>query len=239
MIEPTPRPKPPLPKRRSWERLEGETTTQHELFARYRDLKPGLRTVEAVSKQKGVKHAHQTLKDLCAEYHWVARANAYDDFVYTQAERIERWKRIGSLRKMRERHRDVGKIAMDKALRAIRKTSFVPKTPSEVATLIKAALALEESGHVFDPLEAIVSGDENEQPTEETEARRLAIEVFTTGGASLPADDLRTTLMGFYDQRPPNVPASVTTLPPEDTNPPPGLDEPDQGLDETRPPDED
>jgi hypothetical protein len=218
---PAPRPKPPLPKRRSWQRLQGESGAYFDLFAAYRDLPKDKRTVERMKLETPIGRAHSLnhLRDVCTDYHWVQRAIAYDDFIQESAERADRTARVDSLRRMRKNHRTHGDALMSKAMGYLRGSVKV-ESLRDACMLVRLALELENSGHVFDPLEAIVSGDDTEQPTDTTEQRRLSIEIFTTGGASMPADDLRSQLVAFYDQKPPGFVAPMSA-PAQNPSPPP------------------
>jgi hypothetical protein len=206
-----PRPKPDLPKRRAWLRLEGESNDHFELFAAYRDLPASKRTVEQMCRATAIGKTQSLswLRQLCADYHWVQRAIAFDDFINEQAEREERFTRVASLRRMRAKHREHGDALMGKAIGFLRGEGAKLTCIADALRMAKMGMELQASGHVFDPTVAIVSGDNTEQPTEQTENRRLSIEVFTTGGASMPADDLRSQLAAMYDQRPPSLAAAV------------------------------
>jgi hypothetical protein len=66
-----------------WERLEGEPTKAYELFCFFRDYGPS-RTYSAVArKYNGIEFdsGHDNLRAYGKKWNWLARAQAYDDYI--------------------------------------------------------------------------------------------------------------------------------------------------------------
>lgn len=123
-----------------WERQQGESSGNYKLFCIYRDM-PYTKSVDrTLSKTaKEAKKTQRRIEELSANYSWVSRADAYDDYL----ERITREKFQGELLEMRERHAQIAKGLTEKALGALSVIDIEKIKASDITTMLKTAIDIE------------------------------------------------------------------------------------------------
>ena len=106
-----------------WERQTGEPPAAWAAFQVYRDLGSG-RTIRKAAEQMGRSPTH--LSEYSARFAWQDRSAAWDN----ELDRLARADTVKNIRRMREKHADLGEEALEKAANAL---SHLPEN------LIKAA----------------------------------------------------------------------------------------------------
>lgn len=124
-----------------WERLKGETSNYYSQFAKYRDLRYEegerslLRTAEVLGMSK------RSLEKLSVRFHWVDRAEKYDDFIERQIRKANEEEII----QMGKRHADIAVAMQNKALNALQKIDADDLKANDITNMIKTAIDIERT----------------------------------------------------------------------------------------------
>lgn len=131
-----------------WERMTGEPPAAWAAFQTYRDLGQG-RTIRKAAEVLGKSPAH--LSEYSARFSWPDRAAAWDN----ELDRLTRADNVKAIRRMRQRHADLGEEALAKAAAALNKIPDEDLKPSDIARLMDVASRLERiaRGDVGDVIE--------------------------------------------------------------------------------------
>lgn len=186
-----------------WEKLESESGKSFEAFMAYMGQPSETRTLANVATALGKSTA--LIERWSARDKWVERARAFDSSVALEAADKLRAQRVKEHEEMRERHRVVGRLALAKATTALARTEklAIPiESAGDVATLIRAGMALEKSGHedVAGPGRAKMSGDDRGSDSDDLpRLTKLEVVIVGDGGKTLDVVDLVARLRSFYD----------------------------------------
>lgn len=115
-----------------WEQQEGETSKAFEAFCVYRDLGPSRSVAKAcrmLGKSKG------TLERWTTKYQWTQRATAWD----AEVARVKTQAHLEELKRMRDRHAQLGEKMVAVALQAMEELSSRPHRISGTAATQMAA----------------------------------------------------------------------------------------------------
>lgn len=148
-----------------WERLPNESSKAYQAFCIYRDL--GVeRSLEKVAQNRGKPGSKSWLNTWSTKYHWVERAQAYDDYL-EQEKRKEQEKAI---LEMVERHTKEAMALQQKALERLKSLDPNELSTKDVLSYLMEAMKLErlsrgEPTEVQAPLNIVVKrvySDRNE-----------------------------------------------------------------------------
>ena len=145
-----------------WERLPNESSKAYQAFCIYRDL--GVeRSLEKVAQNRGKPGSKSWLNTWSTKYHWVERAQAYDDYL-EQEKRKEQEKAI---LEMVERHTKEAMALQQKALERLKTLNPDELTPRDVLNYLLEAMKVErlnrgEPTESQAPLEVVIKHIRNE-----------------------------------------------------------------------------
>ena len=137
-----------------WGRLPDESAKAYEAFCAYRDLGPSRsipKAGEIVGKGKG------TLEPWSSKYNWPERAAAWD----AEQDRIARKAQLDEIIKMRKRHAEIAKRALEKVSEALDNIETDRMNNSDIARLMEVSSKLERlsRGDVGDVIEERDGGE--------------------------------------------------------------------------------
>lgn len=121
-----------------WERVEGETPKAYAAFCVYRDLGK-IRSLQKAGRKQGESRAKKAICQWSAKYNWVARANAYDDYI----EKKKREQNEQEILQMNETHAKVAMLMIMKVLAKVKSVDPETLTPMDAAKWIDVASKLE------------------------------------------------------------------------------------------------
>lgn len=121
-----------------WERQAGETSKAYAAFCAYRDLGPSRSIPKAYQTHTNLGH-FTTLKAWSAEYNWVERAQAYDDYIDAEKRAVNE----EELRKMAERQAQEAEIIQRKVVQTLVAKDVDEITAGECAKLFDVAVKVE------------------------------------------------------------------------------------------------
>jgi len=186
-----------------WERGEKESSQAFAAFQLYLNQPHDARSFERVAE--GLNKSRTLVARWSARDKWVERVRAFDSSVALEAADKLRAQRVKEHEEMRERHRVVGRLALAKATTALarsEKDAIPIESAGDVATLIKAGMMLEKSGHedVAGPGRAKMSGDDRGSEADDLpRLTKLEVVIVGDGGKTLDVVDLVARLRSFYD----------------------------------------
>ena len=121
-----------------WERQKNESSKAYAAFCIYRDL--GVeRSLEKVAQNRGKPGSKSWLNTWSTKYHWVERAQAYDDYL-EQEKRKEQEKAI---LEMVERHTKEAMALQQKALERLKSLDPNELSTRDVLNYLMEAMKLE------------------------------------------------------------------------------------------------
>lgn len=137
-----------------WEMQPEETMKAYEAFCVYRDLGPSRsmrETAEKLGKSQGL------MEGWSVKHEWGKRAAAWD----AEQDRINRQEQMKEIAKMRKRHADIAKKALDKVEAAIDSIDEHEMSNVDIARLMAEAAKLERlsRGDVGDVIEERDGGE--------------------------------------------------------------------------------
>ncbi len=139
-----------------WERLPNESSKAYQAFCIYRDL--GVeRSLEKVAQNRGKPGSKSWLNTWSTKYHWVERAQAYDDYM----EQEKRKEQERAILEMVERHTKEAMALQQKALERLKSLDSSELSTKDVLSYLLEAMKLErlsrgEPTEVQAPLEVII-----------------------------------------------------------------------------------
>jgi hypothetical protein len=157
---PEPPPKTPQATSYPWDRAKGERSARFEMFQTYLLLGPDRSVAKAAA---AMGKSYHTLEDASKTYKWRERAEAWDSHVAAKAQE----KAMKDLLQARERSAVIGHNMLVRVAQKLQTMDPDEIPPSAITKLSAEALSLIER--------ALGVGDS--QPTEETERRRIIIEL--------------------------------------------------------------
>jgi hypothetical protein len=122
-----------------WERLEDEPPREHHAFRLYRDSPPSRREIAKVAEQVNI--SVRRAREWAVTWSWRERAEAWDDACH----RIEDTERLEAIRDMHALHREAGRAAITKAVRALDLLEPDEIPVGAVARLLELGAKLERS----------------------------------------------------------------------------------------------
>lgn len=124
-----------------WERLPNESSKAYAAFCIYRDLgsERSLDGVRRKLEENGKKVSIKFLGRWSSKYNWVARAQAYDDYL----ERKKREEKEKAILEMAERHARIAVAFQQKIVERLRELDPDQLSPSDLAKWLDVATKLE------------------------------------------------------------------------------------------------
>lgn len=131
-----------------WDRQPGESAKAFEAFTVYRDLGPS-RSIVKTGRKLGKNRV--TLEQWSSKFSWVERSAAWDG----EQDRVARQAQLDEIKKMRKRHAQVAKKALEKISQALDMMDPEGMSDSGMARLMDTASKLERisRGDVGDVIE--------------------------------------------------------------------------------------
>ncbi len=172
-----------------WDRAPGETARQYQLFMAYREQRtPDNPVAKRNLRQLAEEHklSHDYLLRLSADHAWLARADAYDDYIDEKATEAAIRERI----KMKAEHAKIGRAMVIAGAKKLSTISVEEMSPGDIARLVDIGVKVERlaRGEATEKVEA--SGETgqsiairiiNDIPKEATPAPAAYIEAETAG----------------------------------------------------------
>lgn len=124
-----------------WERQSGESSKAYAAFCVYRDLGPE-RSLDNVRKklaENGKKISIKFLGRWSSKYNWVARCQAYDDYL----ERRKREEKEKAILEMAERHAKLAMAFQQRVAERLREIDPSELSPADMAKWLDTATKLE------------------------------------------------------------------------------------------------
>jgi hypothetical protein len=132
-----------------WERLSNEGIAAYEKFSAYRDMRYNAgkldiavkRSVRGLAKKlpKGAGGNHKYLQQLSTRWHWIARAEAYDEHM---AE-LSRLQNEADIIKMREYHAKLGQQLSKRALQRLLSIQDQDISASDIVRMVDTGVKVE------------------------------------------------------------------------------------------------
>jgi len=124
---------------KAWERQKNETSKAYGYFVKYRDSLPEQRSMEHLRKNLGIKVSQTRLEQLSSKYNWVARAQAYDDYI----ERKKRQQNEKKILEMHERHAKIAMMLQNKLIQRMQELNPGELTARDIARWVDVAIKVE------------------------------------------------------------------------------------------------
>ncbi len=121
-----------------WERQPGESSKAYAVYCVYRDLGPE-RSLEKAIQKLDKKRVKQTIWQWSSKYNWVARCQAYDDYI----ERRKREEKEKAILEMAERHAKLAMAFQQRIAQRIQQIEPSELSPSDLAKWLDVATKLE------------------------------------------------------------------------------------------------
>lgn len=121
-----------------WERQPGESSKAYAAFCVYRDLGPE-RSLEKALQNLSKKRAKWQLWQWSSKHNWVARCQAYDDYI----ERRKREEKEKAILEMAERHARLAVAFQQKVVERLRELDPYQLSPSDLVKWLDVATKLE------------------------------------------------------------------------------------------------
>ncbi|MCL6611189.1 MAG: hypothetical protein K6T66_06590 [Peptococcaceae bacterium] len=121
-----------------WERQPGESSKAYAAFCVYRDLGPE-RSLEKALQNLSKKRAKWQLWQWSSKYNWVARCQAYDDYI----ERRKREEKERAILEMAERHARLAVAFQQKVVERLRELNPAELEPRDLSKWLDIAVKVE------------------------------------------------------------------------------------------------
>lgn len=151
----------PVEDRDLWERQPREPARAYETFRTFRDLGTG-RSIAALVDQTGANP--RTVKHWHSDWCWRDRARAWDEHLYRAEDDV----RLEELRRMHRAHSTAGRLALTKAISALRVLPDASITGPVAVRLLDVGARLERSTLTTSvaELQGVEPVDDTEDPWE-------------------------------------------------------------------------
>ena len=153
-----------------WDRQDAEPSRACAAFRLFKDSSPTQRSFSGIVEASG--YSERRLRELGVTWEWKERVAAWDEARH----HIEDTERLDAIRSMHAIHRQAGRAALDKAVRALLALDVADMTPGTIARMMELGAKLERSTLIVsvEELQGIeVEADEEDESPWERIAREL------------------------------------------------------------------
>lgn len=177
---------PPKP----WERQDGETSKAFDAFRTFRDIGPTRTIGQACEILRGPGFGKDMFKTWSSKWKWTSRAAAWDEYLDEQ----RRKQMEHDMKKMNDRHRDIGKKMQ---MKAMEKLAVIETREIDAANMVRMmveAVKIERLGMGLtdktSQLEIVGKGGGPIQVVDQTPERIAEILAILQDAGAIPGPDI-------------------------------------------------